>query len=478
MSAPAHALPPRLRRTWRQRLLIATCALLIVGCLTGAGGLSYFYVQLNGLERVNLADGILANEQPPTDPENFLLVGSDSRSFVEGGQDAQSFGSAGSVGGQRSDTVMLVRVDPKTKHAWMLSFPRDLYIPIAPDFRNDRINTAYDPESPQRLIETIKTNFNVPIHHYAEVNFAGFRNLVDTVGGVKLFVAGPIRDRQTGLNITDTGCVLFHGDQALSYVRSRQFQYFENGRWRSDPTGDLGRITRQQDFVRRAIHETLSKDLLNPARANRLIGVARESVKVDDELDLDSLLRLGRTFRSLDPNAVTQFQLPVVGAVGSGGASVLKIPTKDTPTVEAILEVFRGVPQETAQAPEATPEVLPAGVTVRVLNGSGISGQASDVTSSLRQAGFSTQAPGTTTPIARTTVRYAPGQQAQAALVARYLVNGADLQETSGLGGVDVVVVTATDFAGVLATPDPAPPATPTTTSLPVATTAPAAPEC
>jgi LCP family protein required for cell wall assembly len=473
MVAPAHA-SPQLRRTWRQRLLIALCALLIVGCLTGAGGLGYFYVQLNGLERVSLAKDTLAPEQPPSDPENFLLVGSDSRAFVEGGEDAQSFGN---VGGQRSDTVMLVRVDPKTKHAWMLSFPRDLYIPIAPTFRNDRINTAYDAESPERLIETIKTNFNVPIHHYAEVNFAGFRNLVDTVGGVKLFVPGAIRDRQTGLNITDTGCVLFHGDQALSYVRSRHFQYFENGRWRSDPTGDLGRITRQQDFVRRAIHETLSKDLLNPARANRLIGVARENVKVDADLDLDSLLRLGRTFRSLDPNAVTQFQLPVVGAVGVGGASVLKIPAKDQPVVNAILDVFRGAPQESAQAPDDAPEVLPAGVTVRVLNGSGIAGQAGDVSSSLRQSGFSVQTPGTTTAHTRTTIRYAPGQEAQAALVARHLVNGADLQQTSGLGGVDVVVVTASDFAGVLATPDPAPPAAPTTTTLPVAI-APSAPEC
>ena len=472
MSAPVPASMP-LRRTWPQRLLIGACLLLIVACLTGAGGIGYFWVQFGRLDRVPLLNNTLAPSQPPGDPENFLLVGSDSRAFVEGGQDAQSFGR---VGGQRSDTVMLVRVDPSAKHAWMLSFPRDLWLPIAPDGHLQRINTAYDPDSPQRLIDTVKSNFNVPIHHYAEVDFKGFRSLVDTVGGVKLYVAGPIRDRQTGLNITDTGCVLFHGDQALSYVRSRNFQYFENGVWKTDPTGDLGRITRQQDFVRRALREALTKDLFNPSRINSLINVALDNVKIDKQLDLKAMLRLGRTFKSLDPNAVTQFNLPVVNARTSGGASVLKIPQKDQVTVDAILQVFRGVP-ETVQDPNQSGPILPSGVTLRVMNGSGVTGQAGDATSALRQAGFSVQAPGTTTILKRTTIRYAPGQNAKAELLSRYLVNGADLVQTTALGSVDAVLVTGGDFAGVLATPDPPRPTTTTTTTVP-STPPPAAPEC
>jgi LCP family protein required for cell wall assembly len=474
MSDPAPVAPPRLRRTWPQRILIGACAALIVVCVTGAGGIGYFWVQFGRLDRVATKKGTFAPAQPPGDPENFLLVGSDSRAFVEGGQDAKSFGKPG---GQRSDTVMLVRIDPRAKHAWMLSFPRDLWLPIAPDGHRQRINTAYDANSPQRLIDTIKANFNVPINHYAEVDFKGFRSLVDTVGGVKLFVAGAIRDRQTGLNITDTGCVLFHGDQALSYVRSRHFEYFENGRWHTDPTGDLGRITRQQDFVRRALHEALSKGLFNPARVNGLVNVAVNNVKIDDQLDLKAMLRLGRTFKSLDPNAVTQFNLPVQGTMTSGGASVLLIPKKDQATVDAILDVFRGVQQQTVQAPNQSAPVLPSAVTLRVLNGSGVPGQAGDATSSLRQAGFSAQAPGTTTVLKRTTIRYSAGQYAEAALLARYLVNGAELVQSTGLGGVDAVLVTGRDFAGVLATPAPAQSVPTTTTTLPVAKP-PAAPEC
>jgi LCP family protein required for cell wall assembly len=470
MSAPVSA-APRLRRTWPQRLLVALCLVLIVGCLTGAGGIGYFWIQFGRLDRVDIVNA--SPRQPPGDPENFLLVGSDSRGFVESDQERQSFGQ---VGGQRSDTVMLVRIDPRAKHAWMLSFPRDLWLPIAPDGHQERINTAYEAGNPQRLIDTIKANFNLPIHHYAEIDFKGFQTLVDTVGGVKLFVATPIRDHQTGLNITATGCVLFHGDQALSYVRSRYFEYYENGRWKQDPTSDLGRITRQQDFVRRALREALTKDLFNPKRLNGLVNVAVKNVTIDDELDLKAMLRLGRTFKSLDPAAVTQFNLPVVNATTSSGASVLQIPQKDLGTVNSILDVFRGTPPP-APAPNESVPVTPAGVTARVMNGSGVAGQAGDATSALRQAGFSVQAPGTTAVVARTTIRYAPGQHAKAELLSRYLVTGAELVESTTVGAVDAVVITGADFQGVLATPDPPRPST-TTTSTTIPSTPLAAPEC
>src|SRR3954451_20451356 len=243
MTAPAGA---RLRRTWAQRLLIAFNLALIVLCLSGAGGLGYFYYQFGKLPKIDLKQGTLAQETPPGDPQNFLLVGSDSRAFVEeGSSDQTHFGDVTDTGGQRADTIILVRVDPRTRRAAMVSFPRDLWLPIAPDGHSQRINTAFE-DGPEQLIETIKSNFNIPIHHYAQVDFKGFQGLVDAVGGVTIYLATPVRDRVTGLNILDTGCVELHGDQSLAYVRSRHFHYFENGRWKPDPTGDLGRITRQQ----------------------------------------------------------------------------------------------------------------------------------------------------------------------------------------------------------------------------------------
>src|SRR5437763_1502885 len=123
----------RLRRTWPQRVLIGFNLSLIVLLVMVAGGLGYFYVQFDRLPRITFTKGTLQPEEPPGEPQNFLLVGSDSREFVDTPEEAKAFGTGANAGGQRSDTIMLVRIDPRTKHAWILSFPRDLWVPIAPD---------------------------------------------------------------------------------------------------------------------------------------------------------------------------------------------------------------------------------------------------------------------------------------------------------------------------------------------------------
>lgn len=470
-AAPA---APRLRRTWPQRLLIAFNVLLITGCVAAAAGIGYFYYQFGQLPRIDFAADILTPDAPPGEPQNFLLVGSDTRDFVESDDQADSFGGQGSTGPPKSDTIILVRVDPREQRAAMISFPRDLFIPIAPDGHLQRINTAFS-NGPEQLIETIKLNWNVPIHHYLQVDFAGFQGLVDAVGGVELYVPGPIRDPVTGLNITDTGCVLFHGDQALAYVRSRHFQYMEDGSWRTDQTGDLGRIVRQQDFIRRALRKALSSGLTNPSRLNRLVNVGIDNVAVDDELSARDIVNLGKHFRSLTPDTLAQFQIPVVNTsrtLGGQRASVVVVAEDDQDTVEQIMDVFRGV------QPEPAGPVDPSAVTVRVLNGSGRPGEASATTESVQLAGFQTTTPGDAAHAARTTIRFGAGQAAKAQLLERYLASGADLVEDDELQGVDVVLVTGEDFTGILDQPRPADAAPPSTEAPVTTTTAPPTPEC
>lgn len=468
MTAPAGA---RLRRTWPQRLLITFNLGLIVVCLGGAGGLGYLYYKFGQVPRIDFLPGVLAAEEPPGEPQNFLLVGSDSREFVEAdSSDQDSFGASGQTGAPKADTIILVRVDPQTRWAAMVSFPRDLLVPIAPDGHLQRINTAFS-DGPENLVDTIKANWNVPIHHYAQVDFKGFKGLVDAVGGVTVFLPNPVRDRVTGLHILDTGCVELHGDQALAYVRSRQFTYLdpETQRWRSDPRGDLGRIERQQDFIRRALREALSKGLTNPARLNRLVNVGLDNVHVSNSLDLNDVVDLGKNFRSLSPEALQQFSLPVQNSRW-GRASVVVIPDGQEGTVEQIMQVFRGTP------PPSNAPTSPTEVSVRVLNGSGVAGQAAEVTGALGQAQFSVAGtPGNAERSARTIIRYGEGQEAKAHLLERYLANGASIEPYPGLSSVDVVLVTGTDFAGVLAEPRPAPSET---TAPPPSTPPPAAPQC
>jgi len=461
----------KLRRTWPQRLLIGFNVLLILACVGAAGGIGYFYYQFGQLPRIGFGSGVLTPDAPPGEPQNFLLVGSDTRAFVDTDAESESFGNSSNTGGQRSDTIILVRVDPVAKRAAMVSFPRDLWIPIAPDGHRQRINTAFA-DGPTNLIETIKLNWNVPIHHYMQVDFAGFQGLVDAVGGVEIYLPGAVRDRVTGLNITDTGCVLFHGDQALAYVRSRHFQYMENGQWRSDPRGDLGRIERQQDFIRRALRKALSRGLTNPSRLNRLVNVGIDNVAVDDTLSAKDIVNLGRQFKSLTPDTLAQFQLPVVNA-NRGGASVVVIPESEEDTVDEIMNVFRGV------QPSGSAMIAPTAVKVQVLNGSGTPGQAGATSEALAEFGFQLASPGDGRHTARTTIYYGTGQLEKARLLERWLEAGADIVEDSSIQGVDVRLVTGEDFTSVLPFPREAAAAPPSTEPLPTTTTtAPLAPDC
>lgn len=463
----AVAAPAGLRRTWPQRLLITFNCLLITACLAGAGTLGYLYQRFGDVPRVQLPAGVLG-EQDPGEPKNFLLVGSDTRAFTAGDEQAQaSFGDEGDVGGQRADTIILIRVDPRAETAAMVSFPRDLYVDIAGEDRRGRINTAFE-GGPGQLIRTVTEAFGVPVHHYVQVDFAGFEGLVDAVGGVEVHLPSPVRDRAadgtnpSGLDIAQSGCVRLSGDQALSYVRSRHFQYMEDGTWKADPSGDLGRITRQQDFIRRAMSAAISDDLLNPSRADELVDVGVDNVTMDRDLDARDIVSLAKRFQSLSPESLQQFALPVEGA-RVGGASVLLL--EEGPETEAVLDVFRGV------EPADPADVAPSAVSVRVLNGTGVAGQAGAARDGLTAAGFTVTGVGDgSAGNEATVIRYATGQGPKAQLLARHLESEVQLVEDPELQGVDAVLLTGQTFQAVLAAPRPAdevPPAEVTTTTVP-----------
>ena len=120
------------------------------------------------------------------EPANFLVIGTDSRNFVANEEQARAFGSESEVGGERSDAIMVVHVDPDLKEGFVVSFPRDLWVTI-PDHGEGRINSAIGYGGPELVIETLKANYDVPITHYLEVDFAGFEKIVDTIGGVDIY---------------------------------------------------------------------------------------------------------------------------------------------------------------------------------------------------------------------------------------------------------------------------------------------------
>lgn len=274
-----------------------------------------------------------------TTPENFLIVGADSDACVS--PDSAWAGAADpSRSGTRSDTIMILRLDPTTRRAAVLSFPRDLWVDI-PGHGNRRINTAYVPGDYSLLAATIYDNFGIAVDHYVQVDFCAFKRIVDAVGGVAVPFATPVVDRQVGLSITAPGCHTFSGDEALAYVRSRHLRWVDSdGVTHEDPTADFGRILRQQDFLRRLLDKATTAGLFDPAVAGALIESLQQDVVTEAGFAIEDMLRVVGTLKDVDPAAIAQYRIDAEPLVVSGNA-VLR-PVTDTPAMTAVLAAFRG----------------------------------------------------------------------------------------------------------------------------------------
>lgn len=426
-------------RTWPQRLVLLSGCVVVVAAGFSAAAAGYLGLRLGQISRV---DDIEIAAAAAGEPSNILLVGTDSREGLD--PDVAGFSDDGPVGGERTDTIIVLRIDPKEKQARLLSFPRDLWVPIAGTGESARINSAHS-HGEQVLIDTIQQNFGIPINHYVEIDFVGFERLVNAVGGIPMWFDAPVRDAHTGLSVPEADCQVLDGEQARKFVRSRYLEYQdERGRWQSDPTADLGRITRQQIFIRSAIKKAVGKGLTNPVTLNELVSAGVDNVRLDPGLDAGDLVGLGRQFASFDADTLQGYSLPTEGFRTGGGAAVQRIVQREA---EPILNIFRGLPPGT---------LSPASIDVTVLNGTGVQGQAADVAGALDAIGFAVQDPDSADgTYARTTVRYGTGGEEAGRRVARHLTGGASMELDPDLEAWEVVVVTGADFTTVHEQPAP-----------------------
>jgi LCP family protein required for cell wall assembly len=456
-------------RAWLWRYLLA---LVLVSTVT-AGGLvgSSWYLDhtFRGARSVSVD---LDRRLPGS--VNFLILGSDSRAFVTDKADRASFGTPRQVGGQRADAIIIARVEPKSRRGVLVSFPRDLRVRQPGRSGLRRINESFE-NGPQGVIDTIKANFDIPINHYLEIDFSGFRSMVDALGGVRMYVPSPARDRVTGLDIRTPGCVTLNGSQALAWVRSRHYTYFEAGRWRTDPTGDIGRIDRQQEFVRRLMAQAIERGALNPVRASRLADATMANLKVDSGFNVRDALRLVQAFQPVGADAVEMLALPTREAPAG-----LAMTADSQPVLDRLRgRASGGAMGETAAARPSGSLVAPNDVRVRVLNGTGVAGVAGDASARLAEAGFAPAGSGDADRFSyqRTEIHYR--SRAKAELVVRYLKGAARLVADPRLRDVDVVVIAGANFNGIASRPVGAAPggvAAPPTTSTSTTTTAPPSP--
>ena len=298
------------------RIIVA--AMLVLVLLVG-GGIAYLGWRYGQIPRSSVAGLASVVDGQPI---NVLVVGSDSRSGLTGQMAAQA--GAGQVTGQRSDVVMVWHLDPGSGSAQILSIPRDTMVAMGPlassEGRFNRINTAFG-SGPGPLAEIIQANFGIPIHHVVQVDFAGFVEATDALGGVWMNFPYPARDAYSGLAITTPGCQRLDGTQALAVARSRHYEYLIDGRWVTDGTSDFGRIHRQGAFLRALT--SAAKHQLNPLALNSFLGSIPKGVRADGGLSFLDALDLAWHYKSMDPGALATQTLPTAGASASPWGDVL-----------------------------------------------------------------------------------------------------------------------------------------------------------
>jgi LCP family protein required for cell wall assembly len=320
---------PKLRRP-KLKWIFLLCGLLPI--LLVIGGLIYADIKFRQIHRVPVG-GLLDSGGKG---ENILLVGSDTRANA----DPNAPNAGGILGnatdrpppGQRSDTIMVLRLEGGSSK--MLSIPRDLIVQIAETNHKERVNAAYNVDlggGPGRLIKTVQKSLGIPINRYMEVDFVTFAGLVDAVGGITIDFPYPAFDNNTGLDIKKAGPAQLNGEQSLAYVRSRHYtEIKEDGKPHEDPTADLGRIQRQQTFMRTVMSKVAGSH--NPFTLLKVGGEVANGIRVDDALGLWGAMRLAWDLKGLKPESVP---LPV--AVNSDHATL----HLQEPDADAVLAQFK-----------------------------------------------------------------------------------------------------------------------------------------
>jgi LCP family protein required for cell wall assembly len=426
---------------------MGSCVLLASVLVLATAGYGYVHFRFGQIRSVRVPGLSKAHAGRPF---NLLVVGSDARATLDPGEAARF----GTVGGQRNDVTMVVRVEPVQKRVSLLSIPRDLVVPIAGGGEN-RINAALA-GGPGQLVQTIERNFGIPIHHYLLIDFDGFQAIINALGGIHVRFPFPSRDALSGLNIPDPGCRHLNGGRALGLARSRHFRYFEDGAWHYDPTADLGRIKRQHAFLQAVIQAALAKGLANPVRANAFVGALVHEITKDSAFKLGEAIRLGAEFRSFKPSRLASYTLPVTDARDYKGLGSVLLPKR--PDADRLVDRFLG------RASPAAPAAGPDGVlTVSVLNGLGTKGLAARTAASLQRAGYQVEAVGNAPRGGRTasTVGYPPGRLADAKALAGLVVGGATPVVDQRLAPGSLTLVVGPGFGGVRSAPAKPKPAKP-----------------
>jgi LCP family protein required for cell wall assembly len=302
--------PERSRRVRRilVRLLLAVLALSFV--LGGAAVVAAVWLQNkydNNVERFgDPFAGIPAASRPapaPANVQNILLLGSDSRVSAGDPTKWQS-------GAQRTDAIMVAHIPADRSGVQIVSIPRDSYVEI-PGHGKNKINAAFSFGGPQLMVQTVEKLTKVRIDHVVIVDFTGFTQITDALGGVTINVAEATKDERSSFA---AGPQRMDGEQALKYVRQRH----------NLPGGDFDRVKRHQNWIRAVARETLDRGTLtNPLQLNRVLDATTKTIATDDGFSVGEMRSLALSARSMRASNLQFLTAPVEGTGWAGKASIV-----------------------------------------------------------------------------------------------------------------------------------------------------------
>ena len=292
-------------------LSVGIVALSAIGWL-GLGRIS------GSLNRTDAFAGVNNRPDKPTSAMNILLVGSDNRAGLTKEQIRELWvGGTEVAAGARSDTMILVHISKARDSAVIISLPRDSLVTIPEHIssldktklvpaRQNKLNAAFSFGGAPLLIQTLEGETGLRIDHYIEINFLGFKNIIDALGGIDVCVKKDIDDSKSNLQLS-AGLQTLDGIQALKYVRTRAF----------DGQGDIGRMKRQQEFMSAVMRKATSTGtLLNPIKLVNFFNAAIRTVTTDNEFNKNDLLTLGKQLKNLSADRVRTLTIPLSNANG------------------------------------------------------------------------------------------------------------------------------------------------------------------
>lgn len=317
---------------------------------------------------------------------NVLLMGSDSRE----GQSNNKYGDPDLYTGERSDTTILLHLSADRSFATAVSIPRDTWV-MLPECEVDgqtvgafeaKFNTAFEIGGPGCTVKLVEQMSGLTIDNFAVIDFEGFKNVVNALGGVEVCLTEPASDPASKLELP-AGTSVVDGEQALSFVRARKTL--------SDGS-DLSRIKRQQAFLSSMIRTASSTGLLlNPVKLYSTLDAATSGLTTDPGLaEIDVLRDLALSVRGIAPSDITFLTMPWVER--GDGENVLVDEAGATPLWQSIAADVPWIkPKKSSgggQSPKSDITVEPEQITIRVLNGSGVAGRAAEVAAALEAQGF------------------------------------------------------------------------------------------